>query len=282
MLKPVSDIAPDRAEPLLEVRDLARTFGARDGRAAGLNVIEGLSLAVTEGEFVTVAGPSGSGKSTLLNMIAQTDRPTAGTIRLRGKTIMDASTSTLTPGWHCQIGYVTQEDNLLPWRRLEENILLPLRAQRRLDDAARARAAALIDTAGLAGFERFYPHELSGGMRKRASLVRTLAYDPPVILMDEPFGALDAQTRTELHADLLRLWSLRRKTIIFVTHDITEAIALGDRVLVLSRAPARVIDEFRVDLPRPRDIDGLIAAPGFARLYESIRQALARQAPRRA
>ncbi|HEX2890566.1 ABC transporter ATP-binding protein [Vineibacter terrae] len=267
-------------EPLLEVRDLARCFGGRDGRDDALAVIEGLSLAVAEGEFVTVAGPSGSGKSTLLNMIAQIDRPTEGTIHLRGETILAPGKADLNPGWNCQIGYVTQEDNLLPWRRLLDNILLPLRAQRRLDADARARVAALIETAGLTGVERYYPHELSGGMRKRASLVRTLAYDPPVILMDEPFGALDAQTRTELHADLLRLWSLKRKTIVFVTHDITEAIALGDRVLVLSRAPARVVDEYRVDLPRPRDVDHLIAEPAFARLYESIRQSLARQAPR--
>ncbi|MBK8063810.1 MAG: ATP-binding cassette domain-containing protein [Betaproteobacteria bacterium] len=154
-------------------------------------------------------------------------------------------------------------------------MVFPLRAQGRLDAAARERVAALIELAGLKGFERYYPSELSGGMRKRASLVRTLAYDPPVILMDEPFGALDAQTRMQLHADLLRLWNLKRKTIVFVTHDIAEAIALGDRVLVLSRAPAKVIAEHRVEIPRPRDIDHLVAAPGFAALFERIRQALA-------
>jgi NitT/TauT family transport system ATP-binding protein len=267
-------------KPLLEIRNLARRFGARDGRDGGLSVIDDLSLAVAEGEFVTVAGPSGSGKSTLLNMIAQTDRPSGGSILLHGEAIMDVGKTSLNPGWNCQIGYVTQEDNLLPWRRLEDNILLPLRAQRRLDAVARARVAELIETAGLQGFERYYPHELSGGMRKRASLVRTLAYDPPVILMDEPFGALDAQTKMELHRDLLRLWSLKRKTIVFVTHDITEAIALGDRVLVLCRAPARVVDEFRVDLPRPRDVDRLFAAPSFAVLYEKIRRSLAQQAPK--
>lgn len=280
MLKPVSRPVLQATEPLLEICNLARRFGARDGRDEGLSVIDGLSLSVAEGEFVTVAGPSGSGKSTLLNMIAQIDQPTGGSIQLRGETILEAGKGGLNPGWNCQIGYVTQEDNLLPWRRLEDNILLPLRAQRRLDAAARARVAELVETAGLRGFERYYPHELSGGMRKRASLVRTLAYDPPVILMDEPFGALDAQTKMELHADLLRLWSLKRKTIIFVTHDIAEAIALGDRVLVLCRAPARVVDEFAVDLPRPRDIDHLFGTPSFAVLYEKIRQSLARQAPR--
>ncbi|MBN9427194.1 MAG: ABC transporter ATP-binding protein [Burkholderiales bacterium] len=223
---------------------------------------------------MTIVGPSGSGKSTLLNMIAQVDRPTSGSVKLRGQTILEAGTEQLRPGWQCQIGYVTQEDNLLPWRRLEENILLPLKAQGRLDAAHRARAAELIEAAGLKGFERYYPHELSGGMRKRASLVRTLAYDPPMILMDEPFGALDAQTRVQLHGDLLRLWSLKRKTILFVTHDIAEAIALGDRVLVLSRAPARVIAEHPVQLPRPREVDRLVTLPGFAGLFDRIREQL--------
>jgi len=261
--------------PLLEVLGLSRRFEPAGARAAALTVIEDLSLSIHEGEFVTMVGPSGSGKSTLLNMIAQIDRPSAGSVRLRGETILGEAARALNPGWHCQIGYVTQEDNLLPWRRLEENILFPLRAQGRLDDAARERVAALIAAAGLKGFERFYPHELSGGMRKRGSLVRTLAYDPPVILMDEPFGALDAQTRTQLQGDLLRLWNLKRKTILFVTHDIAEAIALGDRVLVLSRAPARVIDEVPVTLPRPRDVDRLVATPGFAELFERIRVRLA-------
>jgi NitT/TauT family transport system ATP-binding protein len=262
------------AVPVLEVVQLGKRFDARAGRDAALSVIDQLSLAIHEGEFVTMVGPSGSGKSTLLNMIAQIDRPTSGTVRLRGQTILEPGEARLQPGWQCQIGYVTQEDNLLPWRRLEENILLPLRAQGRLDDQGRQRAAELIDAAGLKGFERYYPHELSGGMRKRASLVRTLAYDPPVILMDEPFGALDAQTRMQLHGDLLRLWSLKRKTILFVTHDIAEAIALGDRVLVLSRAPARVIAEHMVELPRPRDVDRLVSQPAFATLFDRIREQL--------
>ena len=133
---------------------------------------------------------------------------------------------------------MTQEDNLLPWRTTLQNVLFPLDVQGRLNDETRARAEMLIRAVGLAGFENHYPHELSGGMRKRASLIRTLVYDPPVILMDEPFGALDAQTRMQLQEDLLRLWNLGRKTIVFVTHDIAEAIALGDRTLVLSRAPA--------------------------------------------
>jgi NitT/TauT family transport system ATP-binding protein len=260
--------------PVLELIHLGKRFDAKPGCSAPQPVIEQLSLSVTEGEFVTIVGPSGSGKSTLLNMVAQVDRPTAGSVRLAGKTILDADTERLRPGWQCQIGYVTQEDNLLPWRRLEENVLLPLKAQGKVDAAHLARVTELIEAAGLKGYERYYPHELSGGMRKRASLVRTLAYDPPMILMDEPFGALDAQTRVQLHGDLLRLWALKRKTILFVTHDIAEAIALGDRVLVLSRAPARVIAEHAVELPRPREVDRLVTLPGFAALFDRIREQL--------
>jgi len=150
-------------------------------------------------------------------------------------------------------------------------VVFPLEVQGRLNAETRAHADTLIRAVGLAGFENHYPHELSGGMRKRASLIRTLVYDPPVILMDEPFGALDAQTRTQLQEDLLRLWNLGRKTIVFVTHDIAEAIALGDRTLVLSRAPAKIVGEHRITIPRPRDIRGIMTHPDFAALYQRIR-----------
>ncbi len=144
-------------------------------------------------------------------------------------------------------------------------MLFPLEVQGRLNDETRALREKLIDAVGLAGFERYYPHELSGGMRKRAALIRTLVYDPPMILMDEPFAAVDAQTRTQLQADLLRLWSLGRKTIIFVTHDITEAIALGDRALVLSRQPARIAAEHAIPIPRPRNVKDIFALAGLCR-----------------
>ena len=159
----------------------------------------------------------------------------------------------------------------LPWRTTIDNVLFPLEVQGRLDDSARARATELITAVGLTGFERYYPHELSGGMRKRAALIRTLVYDPPMILMDEPFGAVDAQTRTQLQEDLLRLWSLKRKTIIFVTHDITEAIALGDRALVLSKQPSRIAAEHPIPIPRPRNIKDIFALEGFAATYKKIR-----------
>jgi len=195
----------------------------------------------------------------------------SGTLRFQSKSAPLSDPKALNPGLSCKIGYVTQEDNLLPWRTTLQNVLFPLRVQGRLNDKTRAHAETLIKAVGLAGFESHYPHELSGGMRKRASLIRTLVYDPPVILMDEPFGALDAQTRVQLQEDLLRLWELGRKTIIFVTHDIAEAIALGDRTLVLSRAPAQVAGEHVITIARPRDIRGIMGHPEFGMLYQSIR-----------
>ena len=261
--------------PLLEVVGLGKVYPGRSTRGADLAVLAEMSFSVQEGELVTVVGPSGAGKSTLLNLLAQTERPTSGVIKFRGETISSADTPHLEPGWRCQIGYVTQQDNLLPWRRLEENVLFPLLVQGKLTDAARARVDDLIAAIGLKGFERFYPHELSGGMRKRVTLARTLVYDPPIILMDEPFGAVDAQTREQLHEDLLKLWLAKKKTIIFVTHDIGEAITLADRVLVLSRAPSSVAAEYAVDLPRPRSIARSLKEPGFAALYERIHGHLA-------
>jgi NitT/TauT family transport system ATP-binding protein len=258
-------------EPLLDIRDLSKRFAGRAGRDPSPWVIQNLSFSVSEGEFLTIIGPSGSGKTTLLNMIAQIDIASGGEVRFQSKAAPIGDPKALNPGLHCKIGYVTQEDNLLPWRTTLENVLFPLRVQGRLNGQTRAHAEMLIRTVGLAGFQNHYPHELSGGMRKRASLIRTLVYDPPVILMDEPFGALDAQTRTHLQEDLLRLWNLGRKTIIFVTHDIAEAIALGDRTLVLSRAPAQIAGEHAIAIPRPRDVRGILTHPDFAALYERIR-----------
>ena len=259
------------AQPLLEVIDLSKRFATRAGRDPSQTVIQDLSFSVNEGEFLTIIGPSGSGKTTLLNMLAQIDVASGGVVRFQSHAAPLGDPKALNPGLSCKIGYVTQEDNLLPWRTTLQNVLFPLHVQHRLNDETRAHAEALIRAVGLAGFENHYPHELSGGMRKRTSLIRTLVYDPPVILMDEPFGALDAQTRMQLQEDLLRLWNLGRKTIIFVTHDIAEAIALGDRTLVLTRAPAQIAGEHKITIPRPRDIRGIMTAPGFGELYQRIR-----------
>ena len=258
-------------QPLLEIRDLSKRFATRAGRDPSPWVIQHLNFSVSEGEFLTIIGPSGSGKTTLLNMIAQIDIASGGEVRFQSQAAPIGDPKALNPGLSCKIGYVTQEDNLLPWRTTLENVLFPLRVQGRLNDETRAHAEMLIRAVGLAGFQDHYPHELSGGMRKRASLIRTLVYDPPVILMDEPFGALDAQTRTYLQEDLLRLWNLGRKTINFVTHDIAEAIALGDRTLVLSRPPAQIAGEHTIAIPRPRDVRGILTHPKFGELYERIR-----------
>ena len=257
----------------LEVRGLSKRFPARAGQREAPWILSDLSFSVQPSEFLTIVGPSGAGKSTLLNILCQVDAATSGEVVFRGRSVSLAATA-LKPGWDCQFGYVTQEDNLLPWRTLIDNVTFPLRVQGRLDSDARERVNALLKAVNLTGFERYYPHELSGGMRKRASLVRTLAYDPPVILMDEPFGAVDAQTRTQLQQDLLRLWNLGRKTIVFVTHDIGEAIALGDRVLILSRPPARVIGEHAIGIPRPRDLSNPFRLEGFGDLFETVRRQL--------
>jgi NitT/TauT family transport system ATP-binding protein len=256
---------------LLEIRNLSKRFPARHGREPSPWVIRDLTFSVGENEFLTIIGPSGAGKSTLLNMIAQIDVATAGDIFFQGDKILTADPKAMRPGLDRRVGYVTQDDLLLPWRTTIDNVLFPLEVQGRLDDKSRAHAAMLIEAVGLKGFERYYPHELSGGMRKRAALIRTLVYDPPVILMDEPFAAVDAQTRTQLQEDLLRLWSLGRKTIVFVTHDIAEAVVLGDRTLVLTRQPTRIASEHAIPFPRPRDVKGFYTLPGFAELYERIR-----------
>jgi NitT/TauT family transport system ATP-binding protein len=259
------------AEPLLEIRDLTKRFAGRAGRGQATAVIQDLSFSVADGEFLTIVGPSGSGKTTLLNMIAQIDVASGGEVRFKSQSAPIRNPKLLKPGLSCHIGYVTQEDNLLPWRTTLQNVLFPLEVQGRLTEETRAHADMLMRAVGLGGFESHYPHELSGGMRKRASLIRTLVYDPPVILMDEPFGALDAQTRMQLQEDLLRLWNLGRKTIVFVTHDIGEAIALGDRTLVLTRAPAQIAGEHIINIPRPRDIRGIMTHPEFGALYQNIR-----------
>lgn len=257
--------------PLLEVRNLAKRFPSRHGREPMPWVIRNMSFSVREGELLTVIGPSGSGKSTLLNMIAQIDVASEGEILFAGNAIVVSDPKALKPGLDRRIGYVTQDDNLLPWRTTIDNVLFPLDVQGRLDEKSRAHAEALIEAVGLSGYERYYPHELSGGMRKRTSLIRTLVYDPPVILMDEPFAAVDAQTRVQLQEDLLRLWDMGRKTIIFVTHDIAEAIALGDRTLVLTKQPTRIASEHQIPFKRPRNVKDIFGLEGFAQVYEKIR-----------
>ena len=265
---PVTDVT----DVILQLRQLGISYGGA-GADERRWILRDLDLVVREGEFVTVMGSSGAGKSTLLNLVAQTLQPSAGQIAFRGKVVGGAD-MVPNPGGSRQIGYVTQDDNLLPWRTVRDNVMFPLTLAGKPARSDIDRVSRLIEQVGLSQWTEHYPHQLSGGMRKRASLARTLAYDPPVVLMDEPFGALDAETRAQLQSDLLELWASERKTILFVTHDINEAIALGDRIVVLSGSPGQVVLERTIAIDRPRDPELIFKAPTFAGHYEAIRSCL--------
>jgi NitT/TauT family transport system ATP-binding protein len=223
---------------------VAKTFVSRGGEQ--VEAIAEMSLAVRPNEIVCLVGPSGCGKSTLLRLVAGLVAPTAGTVSIGGTTVSEPRDDT---------GIVFQAPTLLPWASILDNVLFPLDMMGRLDAAGRTRARDLLALVGLAGFEGKYPRELSGGMQQRAGICRALVHDPDILLMDEPFGALDALTREELTIELMRIWSERPKTILFVTHSISEAVLLGDRVVVMSARPGRVAEIIDVPMPRPRDFD---------------------------
>ncbi len=247
---------------LLSIEGVRKEYQVRGKTVVAL---DGVDLTVAEGEFVTVVGPSGCGKSTLLNLIVGLLRANEGRIVFRGAPIDGICT---------KIGYVTQKDNLLPWRTLTENVEIALEIKGVAKEARRARAAELIERVGLGGFEDHYPHELSGGMRQRANIIRTLIYDPELILMDEPFGPLDAQTRIVLQDQLLKLWFASKKTIIFITHDLVEAIALADRVVLMSSRPGRIKSVEPIGIGRPRDVFKIHESPEFRIAYEKLWQEL--------
>lgn len=223
----------DSAQAAVEVRGLSIVFPGENG---GLEAIQNLSFAIHPQEFVCILGPSGSGKSTLLRVLAGLLLPSAGSVRFSGSCI----------------GMVFQDANLMPWRTAIENITLPLEMQGILPAEARRRAQELIELTGLAGFEESWPRDLSGGMAQRVAIARALIQDPDLLLLDEPFGALDALTRDRMGSELLRIWQARRKTVIMVTHSISEALLLSDRVLVLTPRPGRLALDYPVPLPRPR------------------------------
>ncbi|MFL6118818.1 ABC transporter ATP-binding protein [Actinophytocola sp.] len=246
---------------VLRVDGLTKQFPKDDNAIVALR---DFSLEIAEGSFVTVLGRSGCGKSTMLNLLAGLAEPTSGTVHYRARRLT---------GPHVEIGYLTQSDTLMPWRDVRRNVEMPLEI-RGVPAARRRRAAAeLIRRVGLTGFEKHYPRELSGGMRRRASLARLLAGEPETLLMDEPFGALDAQLRTELQAELLRLWQGSGQTVVFVTHDTEEALLLGDRVVVLGNLGRIVLDR-AVDLPRPRAVDTARIDPAFVALHGELASAL--------
>jgi NitT/TauT family transport system ATP-binding protein len=246
----------DAGLPPVQLAHVSASFTTQGAQA--LPVLEDVSLTVRRGELLVLIGPSGCGKTTILNIIS--GLPTAG-LRISG-------TVTVAPG--TSLGYVFQKDALLPWRTLRQNTEVGLEIRGVPAPKRRQIAQELIRLVGLQGFEDRYPHELSGGMRQRASLIRTLAYGPALILMDEPFGALDAQTRVELQDELLTLWRRTGTTIVLVTHDVEEAVVLGQRVVVLSRRPARIREVFTVDLPEDRRASETRGTEAFARLCRRL------------
>jgi NitT/TauT family transport system ATP-binding protein len=246
--------------PLLEFDGIVQDF-ASPSRPRGLRVLDGISFAVRPGQFTAVVGPSGCGKSTLLHMAAGLLQPTGGDVRHGGASVRAINR---------QVGFVPQQAQLFPWKTLFQNVELPLllRGVPAAQRASRVRAA--LEQVGLAGFGAHYPHQLSGGMQKRGSIARTLIYTPDVVLMDEPFGALDAQTRMVMQDDLQNLRARQTTTVLFVTHDLAEAILLADNVVLLSRQPTRVKANITIDLPRPRDVFEPHRTPGFTQTYERV------------
>jgi NitT/TauT family transport system ATP-binding protein len=245
---------------IISLREAGKQFSSH---GSTLRALEPLTLDVEPQELVAVVGPSGCGKSTILNLIAGLLRPSEGTVTYDGSEVTRPNV---------RVGYMTQKDTLLPWRNVRDNVglALELKIRRTPRGAADSRIAEMIDLVGLKGFERHYPGELSGGMRKRAALARTLIYEPETLLMDEPFGALDAQLRLLMMDQLQRLTQARRITVVFVTHDLGEAISLADRVVIMSARPGRIRRIRAVPLPRPRDIFKLRFTPEFAQLYEEL------------
>jgi NitT/TauT family transport system ATP-binding protein len=230
-------------------------------RGRDVMALEEVSLEVGAGDFVAFVGPSGCGKSTLLNMIAGIVKPTSGHILQDGSAIA---------GINRQVGYMTQVDSLLPWRTVEQNVMLPLQLRRRPKAASRRRVQELLEVVNLRTFAQHFPVELSGGMRKRVALAQVLVYDPGILLMDEPFGALDAQLKLVMQSELMKLWERTGKTILFVTHDLAEAISLAQRVVVFTGRPGQVKRIAEIDLPQPRDMFQVRFQPRFQEIYEQI------------
>ena len=248
----------DGALDAIHIRELSKGYPSRDGCVQAL---QQTSFTVKEGEFIAIVGPSGCGKSTLLKILAGLLPPSKGEAFLRGTPIS---------GPRRDIGVVFQSPVLLPWRSILENVLLPVAVQRLGGNGYRNAALELLNLVGLQDFANRYPWELSGGMQQRVAIARALVHDPAMLLMDEPFGALDAMTREQMNLELQRIWLERKKTILFITHSIPEAVFLADRVLVMSSRPGRIMDDVQVDIPRPRRLEAM-NLPDFCATVSSIR-----------
>lgn len=245
--------------PLVNFQRAGKSFITKDNTT--VRALYNVDLAVRRSEFLAIVGPSGCGKSTLLNMLSGLTDVTYGTVTLAGMPPGEADSD---------IGYVFQQDSVLPWKSVLDNIQIGLKLRKWPREKRIEQAERYLQKMGLKGFGNAYPSELSGGMRKRVALATTLAYDPDILLMDEPFGALDAQTRLVLQDELLDQWQERKPTVLFVTHDIGESIALADRVIVMTARPARIKSEYVIDLPRPRKAADARFLPEFDDYYRKI------------
>jgi len=255
------------SEHALELLSISCTFLSKDDPGQRYTAVADTTLRVKAGEFVSVVGPTGCGKSTLLNVGAGLLQPSSGTVKVFGQTLS---------GINARAGYMFQTEALMPWRSAIDNVMVGLQYRGVPEAQAREQAGAWLSRVGLSGFGDRYPHQLSGGMRKRVALAQTLVLDPDIILMDEPFSALDIQTRQLMENEVLELWSAKKKkAVLFITHDLDEAIAMSDRVVVLSAGPAtHPIGEFAIDLPRPRDVAEVRTQPRFVELHTQIWEVL--------
>jgi len=249
--------------PILSVTGIRAVY-PQNGTGGTVPVLKDVSFQVAEGEFLALVGPSGGGKTTLLRVLAGLAKPVAGQVYLAGKPVTRPCRD---------VGFVFQQPTLMAWRTVIENVMLPLTLVGESRAHASHRAQELIDLVGLTGFEEVYPAQLSGGMAQRVALARALIHDPCVLLLDEPFGALDALTRERMGCELLRIWQERRKTVVMVTHSISEAIFLADRVLVLGTSPGRILEEVTVSLPRPRR-EAMMESSAFVALAHRVREVL--------
>ena len=266
MNKPAEVRIPAELQPhrlAVDVREVSLTFDTADGKVEALSNV---SLQVADGEFVSFIGPSGCGKTTILRVIADLQQPTSGSLNVNG---MSAEQARLARAY----GYVFQAPALFPWRTIENNLKLPLEVMGFSDSEQQARAQRYLALVNLTGFERKYPWQLSGGMQQRVSIARALSFDPDLLLMDEPFGALDEIVRDHLNEQLLQLWDKTGKTVLFVTHSIPEAVFLSTRIVVMSPRPGRIIDIIDCDFPRQRTLE-IRETPEFLKIAQRVRVGL--------
>ncbi|MDT2020954.1 ABC transporter ATP-binding protein [Methylocella sp. CPCC 101449] len=252
-------IADAVRETLLRIAHVEKTYATKDGQA--IHALKDVNLDIGKGEFISIVGPSGCGKTTLLKILAGILRRSSGDIAMQGRDLNGPSR---------ELGVVFQAPVLLPWRTVLQNVMVPVEVQKRERASFEQRARQLLAMVGLTGFENKYPTELSGGMQQRVGICRALVHDPSFLLMDEPFGALDAMTREQMNEELQRIWTESRKTVLLVTHSIPEAVYLADRVVVMTPRPGRIVDIIPVDLPRPRTL-AMHNTPEFGRFVARIR-----------